>query len=621
MIGGHNSDRIRPLGMDRFPKYVDGAVHIAMSTYFGAATDEGTDPMDEAWDQLLILDGCRYDMFREYNTLGGTLQSRTSTATATPEFLSNVFDGKQYHDTVYVTANPIHRVEEWADVDLDSVFRDVIDVWEREWDDDLGTVPPEPMVAATRRAREAYPDCRIVAHFVQPHYPFIGPFGRSLEHGQMNGRARATGADADADETPIWEELRDGEKSARAAWRGYTENLWYVLPYIRELVGSLSGRTVVTSDHGNHVGEICWPFPVRMYGHPDGIRTPELVTVPWLTIEDGETAQRRERDVETAASASGTEDDETTDDADDPLVSVVIPTHYRNERLSRAIESIRGQHYEQVELIVVDDSGIEHARPVADGDDVRYLAHEKTRGANQARTTGIEAARGKYIQLLDDDDCLHPKKFSAQVELLESSPETGIVFCGEASQEGLRLPDPSASGGLLQETLQFGPKSCTTSTMLISASVLDGIIPLTDRDGADDIGLRIELGRRTEFDHVSDAFVYRGDGDSRRSSNPAVGYELLKIVDEYSPLYAEHDPELRRVALKKAYATLGENSLGTEGWSSTAPVAFLHALRYEDEWTLGDLLRPAAALLGSTGYGVASALYAQFTNWSSGEAV
>ncbi|MXR52983.1 glycosyltransferase [Halovenus sp. WSH3] len=612
MIGGHNSDRIRPLGLDRFPKYVDGAVHIAMSQYFEFATDDGVDPMSREWDQLLLLDGCRYDMFRQYNTLDGALQATTSTATATPEFLSEIFDGKRYQDTVYVTANPIHRVEEWADVDLDPVFREVIDVWEDEWDSDLGTVPPEPMVTATREAREAYPDCRIIAHFVQPHYPFIGPFGRSIEHGQMGGKARATDAEEGADETPIWKDLRDGEQSPGAAWRAYTENLWYVLPYVRDLVADLPGRTVVTSDHGNNVGEICWPFPVRMYGHPEGIRTPELVTVPWLTIET-EQSEPPSRQT-TAKGASAETSPDGSDEDDGPLVSVVIPTHFRNEELSRAIASVKSQTYSPVELLVVDDSGIERARPVVEGEDIRYIAHEKTRGANQARTTGIEAAEGEYVQLLDDDDCLHPKKLARQVELLESDPDVGVAFCGEASSSGLRVPSPSATGRLLEETLQFGPKACTTSTMLISASTLDGVLPLADRDGADDIGLRIELARRTAFDHVSDALVYRGGGEDRRSERPAVGYELLKIVNEYSPLYDERDPSIRRAALKKAYTTIGQNSLRHGGWSLTAPVAFLRALEYEDDRSFGDLARPAVAMLGDTGYDVASTLYTRLVD-------
>jgi hypothetical protein len=53
----------------------------------------------------------------------------------------------------------------------------------------------------------------------------------------------------------------------------------------------VDGRTVITSDHGNLVGERAWPVPVRLYGHPEGIRHPALVKVPWAVIEgDGRRA-------------------------------------------------------------------------------------------------------------------------------------------------------------------------------------------------------------------------------------------------------------------------------------------------------------------------------------------
>lgn len=64
-----------------------------------------------------------------------------------------------------------------------------------------------------------------------------------------------------------------------------------------------------------------------------------------------------------------------------PLISVVIATHYRNELLARAIESVLEQGYEPVELIVVDDSGEGHASPVIDRyDDVIGIIRDANGG-------------------------------------------------------------------------------------------------------------------------------------------------------------------------------------------------------------------------------------------------
>jgi hypothetical protein len=68
------------------------------------------------------------------------------------------------------------------------------------------------------------------------------------------------------------------------------------LEQIDEILPALSGKTVITADHGEMLGEYVSPVPVRWYGHPPGIYTNELINVPWFVtphdrrkeIEDGE---------------------------------------------------------------------------------------------------------------------------------------------------------------------------------------------------------------------------------------------------------------------------------------------------------------------------------------------
>jgi len=253
-----------------------------LRAYFSAVMPEGCDLMAEEWDQLIILDGCRLDTFERHNTIEGSLETRISKGAKTAHFLERNFSGASHPDTVYVTANPMHRVDRWCDVDLDRVFQKVVDVWATEWDDELGTVPPETMAAATRRASERFPDHRLIAHFVQPHYPFIGPLGQELDHSGIRGKGIAEQGRIVDDERGIWQALEAGELPVERVRAAYEENLELALPHVEELVDTFDGTTVVTSDHGNHFGEFAKPFPTRLYGHPDDFRTPELVEMPWL---------------------------------------------------------------------------------------------------------------------------------------------------------------------------------------------------------------------------------------------------------------------------------------------------------------------------------------------------
>lgn len=236
--------------------------------------------MAEDWDDLIILDACRYDQFERLNGLSGDLESRISLGSATPEFLSRNFAGETHHDTVYVTGNPMYR-----HVGLDDTFHATRDVWRTDWDEETRTVRPEPMVEATLAARETYPKKRIISHFMQPHYPFIGPKGREITHSGAEWTKRLVeDGEGSRDDPTVWNLAATGEIDDETARAAYDENLDVVMPHVRSLLESTDGRTVVTSDHGNLTGERIAPLDGRRYGHPWGTYVDELREVPWLVV-------------------------------------------------------------------------------------------------------------------------------------------------------------------------------------------------------------------------------------------------------------------------------------------------------------------------------------------------
>jgi hypothetical protein len=256
-----------------------------MRMYFSKfSPDHGFSVMEEDWDSLVILDACRYDMFDRIVDLPGITEKRHSQASATDDFLRRNFRNGPYFDTVYVTANP--RLDTTGDVK--SQFHEVVDVWHTDWDEDLETVPPDVMAERTREAHEEFPNKRIISHFIQPHGPFIGKFAKDnvgIHSGIANHKRKAMNEPEQLEDTYIWELVRQGVVKGETAKRAYDENLEIVVPHLERLVSAIDGKTVITSDHGNMLGERAWPFPFRMWGHPNGILTDELTTVPWHTIE------------------------------------------------------------------------------------------------------------------------------------------------------------------------------------------------------------------------------------------------------------------------------------------------------------------------------------------------
>jgi hypothetical protein len=133
---------------------------------------------------------------------------------------------------------------------------------------------PDVVTEAARAAAEEYPNKRLIIHYLQPHAPYVGPTGvEQLPTEYLN----------------FWTSFEEGkfDISLDKAKMAYRENLELVLPYVAELLSELGGKTVVTADHGELLGERDRPIPVRQYGHPSNRFLRPLIEVPWLEHQNG----------------------------------------------------------------------------------------------------------------------------------------------------------------------------------------------------------------------------------------------------------------------------------------------------------------------------------------------
>ena len=113
-------------------------------------------------------------------------------------------------------------------------------------------------------------------------------------------------------------------------------------------------------------------------------------------------------------------------------ISVIIPTWNRSSYLVRALESVFAQSVLPHEVIVVDDGSTDDTREIIKQNfsNARYL-YQENRGVSSARNTGIQAAQGDWIALLDSDDCWLPNKLEHQQQLLRNNPDARICHSDE----------------------------------------------------------------------------------------------------------------------------------------------------------------------------------------------
>lgn len=296
-------------------------------------------------------------------------------------------------------------------------------------------------------------------------------------------------------------------------------------------------------------------------------------------------------------------------------VSVIIPTHYRNDLLREAVESVLAQTYDPVELIVVDDSGEGHAAPVAaEYDDLTYVPLPENRGENPARDAGLDEASGAYVQFLDDDDVLRSDKLAEQVPRLDE--ETGVVYSGFRYYESgdVALPDAAVRGDVLPQALQFELwPPCFTSTLLMDRSVLEAVRPLRFH-GAGDTTFLIGLAERTDFDYVAEPLVEKRIHVDSLGSSLENTANKRRLLTEYDELYERH-PDCRAAALRHIYSHEGHIRLDDATWSPRATAAFARAAYH----ARGEKLKHAATFLGSVfgrpGVDVADSCYEFADTW------
>lgn len=117
--------------------------------------------------------------------------------------------------------------------------------------------------------------------------------------------------------------------------------------------------------------------------------------------------------------------------AQPPLVSVVIPTYRRPQYLIEAIQSVVAQDFQDWRLVVHDDGATAENRAIVEGfGDARIVHRVNPRrlGIGANKFSGWQAANGRYVANLDDDDVWAPHFLSTLVPVLEANPSVVIAF-------------------------------------------------------------------------------------------------------------------------------------------------------------------------------------------------
>jgi hypothetical protein len=245
--------------------------------------------MEEQWNVAIILDACRYDVFKDlyrHYLRTGRLERRLG-ASDTLDWLHTVFNSNKTKNTVYVSAHPGINSKDipWGRFNACEKFYKVYDAWLSGWDWDIGSALPSEVAKTAIQAINEHRDRRIIIHFIQPHFPYRkAPCPstysdlKSVKKNPLLGfllekllrRSSLLNRNFSRIRTSYWKvkkmlKLNFLEDLNEIYWRKYNvkdlkyfyrDNLEWVLESVRKIIEEYEDEEIViTSDHGEAFGE------------------------------------------------------------------------------------------------------------------------------------------------------------------------------------------------------------------------------------------------------------------------------------------------------------------------------------------------------------------------------
>ena len=198
------------------------------------------------------------------------------------------------------------------------------------------------------------------------------------------------------------------------------------------------------------------------------------------------------------------------------LVSIICRTLGRPE-LQQALQSIASQDYPNIEIVLIDAAGDNTLDSTASND--RPLTLVTTGAAlsrSQAANAGLEAAHGKYIQFLDDDDWIDSKHVSQLVSVLENNDEIAAAYSSTQKTNATGVSLDYVFRENFDPILLMRDNYIPIHAILFDSALLENGCRFDEAfDIYEDWDFWLQLSQHTNFQHIdSITAYYREGGDS-----------------------------------------------------------------------------------------------------------
>lgn len=268
------------------------------------------DLLNEKWDVAIILDACRFDVFKKTykKYFKGILKKKIGGSHTFEWLIRNFSHNKNYKDIIYISGNPLINSKTYIPsvrIFPKKIFYRVIDGWKYCWNEKINTTDPFKLVMFSLKIIKKKPKKKYIIHFIQPHLPFRKmPLKTLLKKVEMERETQLLVSRNLLNYILIkyhslgvlYSLIARRIKSKKSlcvefyktigiekAKKFYEDNLHWVLKNVRILVKKINlyfpkKKVIITSDHGEAFGER------NEYSHEFITNNPVIRIVPYLEV-------------------------------------------------------------------------------------------------------------------------------------------------------------------------------------------------------------------------------------------------------------------------------------------------------------------------------------------------
>ena len=244
------------------------------------------------------------------------------------------------------------------------------------------------------------------------------------------------------------------------------------------------------------------------------------------------------------------------------IVSIIIPTYKRVEKLKRAIDSVLSQTFTNWELIIIDNHSLDGTKELVDNYNnpkIKMLLIKNNGNIAKSRNLGIKKSKGKYLALLDSDDLWVPNKLQICINALKKKKilvyhdmyiqknTKQIIFKKSGMCRDLKKP-------IYYDLILNGP-AFPTSSVVIKKNMFKKINFFDEQKKLitwEDFDAWIRLSKINEgFKKINQVLGYRW-ADDENTLKPSI---LIKTIFLFKKKYLNNGklPNWCKVALAKSY--------------------------------------------------------------------